>query len=331
MRLSVVLVIALALSNGFAARREFSREFQKAAARGAQAKECLHIVDQDGVPVPDAKVSLIVWRTRSPSDARCSSGMTDTQGIFVAEGVVGLEMRCVVEKDGYYMTKHKFKYGYSKKPDELKDGKWLPYGTTTTLTLKKIINPVVKGGSYMNREVPALDEWLGFDLQDRDWVAPFGKGRVCDVKIRMTWRKSGSNDFGAKMELRFDETPKSGAYFKTKDAFSEFQTVYKAEPAASYTSEFAFEIDRSEDKIRISNVFGEDRYFVYRVRTQLDDKGEIKSAHYGTIHGDWNFCPAQWMRIENVFFNEKENDLNLEDTQAAECVKLRIRDSKQVE
>lgn len=307
-----------------------SRAFAKAARAGALFKECLQIVDQDGLPVENALVELGIWKTDSPRDTKCIKGNTDKNGLYVAQGVVGPYCNYKIAKDGYYATQGRLEYGVRKTPNELKDGKWLPYGTSRNIVLKKMLDPVVPGRKSWTGKIPSLDEWLGFDLEKVDWVAPNGSGAFSDVKIRVSIREESYSDHAYRMELKFDESPSSGVYIGRKDKYSEFQTDYRADPKGSYRSECTFAYERENGKTTVDDMLYDDRYLVFRVRTRLNEDGTIKSAYYGTIRGSWQFSPRR-MDIGGVYFNPKENDTNIEDIDAAECVKLRIRDSKPVE
>lgn len=51
-------------------------------------------------------------------------------------------------------------------------------------------------------------------------------------------------------------------------------------------------------------------YFL-RVRTELDEKGNVKSANYAKVHGDFEFWATSEMRF-TYYFNPTPNDRNLE-------------------
>lgn len=303
-------------------------EFVRAAARGAKFKECLLVVDQDGTPVSGAKVGLGIWRTESPSDAKCISGVTDKNGRYIAEGVVGPFLNYSVVKDGYYLTRSQILFGHSKTPDQLKDGCWLPYGDQMVVVLKKVVDPSVPGSKYWEGRVPSQGEWIGFDLEKIDWVAPFGNGVVSDVMIKISGRIDGDQDYGYKMELKFDGSPLSGAYLCKKDDYSEFKTCYRADVNENYLKEFVFEYDRSSEGVKVDSLFGENRYVVFRVRTKLNDDGSLRSACYGTVRGDWQFAPTTYMRVAGVYFNPKPNDTNLEDVHSVKSARQRRIDAE---
>ena len=54
---------------------------------------------------------------------------------------------------------------------------------------------------------------------------------------------------------------------------------------------------------------------VPRIRTELDDEGNIKNAHYGKIYGDFRLCESREKVVDIDFLyylNPTPNDRNLE-------------------
>ena len=96
----------------------------KAREHGALARERLHIVDQDGVPVVGAKVWGGLQTGGNLNDFTPISGTTDTNGEYVIQGKCTNRIRCDILKSGYYRSEFLMtNYGYSH---DVKDGKWQP-------------------------------------------------------------------------------------------------------------------------------------------------------------------------------------------------------------
>ena len=53
-------------------------------------------------------------------------------------------------------------------------------------------------------------------------------------------------------------------------------------------------------------------YLVFRTRTKVDKDGNLQSAHYGVIQGEWSFDGSS-MRYLDGCFNSHGNDVNVED------------------
>ena len=66
---------------------------------------------------------------------------------------------------------------------------------------------------------------------------------------------------------------------------------------------------RTDDRI-IHNNFPENRNYYFRVRTEINDKGEIGSALYGKIYGNIKFSPISIGML--YYLNPDPNDRNLE-------------------
>ncbi len=249
--------------------------------------------------------------------------MTNTNGEYVIEGKCTNRIRCDIIKKGYYDSEYLVDhYGYTH---AYKDGKWQPYGERTSITLKKVIKPEAVGRRLVDQKIPLYGEWLGYDLQMTDWVKPNGKGEVADVKIRFSAREASGVDYGYKMELSFSHFPFAGVYRRHKDTASMLRNDYVAATNDVYSGLIAFEVDRSGAKKRVWDQLGSDEYLVFRTRTKVNDQGELMSAHYGRIDGEWRFYELHGMRIDGVFFNAMANDTNLEDKFSYEELLLRNR------
>jgi hypothetical protein len=106
------------------------------------------------------------------------------------------------------------------------------------------------------------------------------------------------------------------------ERFSDMTSVYHADTNASYSSLLEFEVVRDGKGLH-RNDLGEDNYLVVRTRTEVDQNGALKSAHYGKIYGDWRFCERGGMAIQKIVFNPIPNSTSLED---AETVKKSERE-----
>ena len=111
----------------------------KARRYGAQAKECLLVVDQDGMPVADARIWGGLQTGDGYKDFIPIRGSTDTNGEYIVQGKCTNRIACQITKEGYYASEFVLpNYAYRH---TFKDGKWIPYGSQHTVVLKKIINP----------------------------------------------------------------------------------------------------------------------------------------------------------------------------------------------
>ena len=142
------------------------------------------------------------------------------------------------------------------------------------------------------------------------------------------------SDFKTSMEVSFTNNPYAGAYKLSKDSYSEMHTVYNADTNAAYQSSFLFvherhPIGRQKPIVYVEGMKENDTrlddqsYLVFRTRTEVDEKGNLVSAHYGKIDGLWEFFGS--MRAASIQFNPIPNDTNLEDAKTAEYSRMRQR------
>lgn len=326
---SMILVVCfmLMLVLSAAARSGEDVALSNAHKQGALMCERIRVIDQDGLPVANAKIWGGLQTGDGLKDNTPVRGLTDTNGVYVVQGRVTRTFHCEISKSGYYTSIHDFIYGDLNSQSAVKDGKWQPYGDTRTFVIRKIIRPDVTGRRYLEQKIPVFGEWLDYDLEVADWTAPNGSGKNSDIRIRVVARDEDTLDFGYTMELSFEHVPFAGAYVRKKAMFSELRCDYNATTNdAVYSSKIAFEVDRSGRTIRKWNLLDKDSYMVFRVRTQVDKYGRLISAHYGRIDGEWRFFERHEMTLPGIYFNKDENDTNLEDVYTAKESIRRIRD-----
>lgn len=306
----------------------------RARQYGAEAKECLRIVDQNGSPVAGAMVWGGLQTGDGYNDFTTICGMTDMNGEYVIKGRCTNRIRCDITKDGYYNSEFvAANYGYRHC---LRDGKWQPYGEVTTIELKEIKNPVAlthAKSSYA--KPPSLGKWYGYDIERRKWVIGEDNELHADMLVRITTEcKNNISDFRTKMEISFTNNAYAGAYMLPVDKHSEMKSVYYADTNATYQSYFCFVYEkhpiiqlrpmRHVSGMEVTDTrLDADSYLVFRTRTEVDSDGRLVSAHYGKIYGVWEFFDG--MRAANVQFNPIPNDINLEDAETAECSRRRLR------
>lgn len=333
---NMILVSSLALSLVSIAAGPSAEEMAlyKARRYGAEARECLRVIDQDGMPVAGARVWGGLQTGDGYKDFIPIRGNTNTNGEYVVQGKCTNRITCQITKDGYYDSVLELvNYGNRH---SLRGGKWQPYGESTTIVLKKIKNPIALEHASPNLgPPPSQDEWYGYDIERRQWVTTEGRGLHKDMLVKITTEsKDEISDFKATMEISFTNNPYAGAYVQKKDKYSEMKSVYNADTNAVYQTSFRFTYERHpvivEKPIRhvtgmneIDTRLDADSYLVFRTRTEVDSKGRLISAHYGKIYGVWEFFGG--MRAANVQFNQNPNDTNLEDEETAKRTLIRKR------
>lgn len=289
------------------------------ARNGAQAKVVIQVEDQDGVAVQGAKIWGAFTTGSGFNDYAMIEGLTNNEGKFVAQGRCNELLRVDITKDGYYSSELKVNFWQSKVDPIVVDGKWQPYGETRVVTLKRIKNlgrlvvPDMSRRVRIDLKIPEFENWIPFDLEKYDWVEPYGEGKCSDVLLRFRSRRAKHwYDYTDCMEICFTNTPYAGAYEMKKDMSSDLHTIYCADPNADYKNFFEFKSEQTIDRKKTNDYLKDDSYFVYRIRTKVDEEGNLKSAHYGIISGKW-MSNDKSMTMSDGCFNPKDNNFNIED------------------
>lgn len=291
---------------------------EDAIRHGAMAKICYRVIDDDGCPVSNAVAHVWFSSYARHQDDADWLVTTDKNGMFIVEHRTNESLDCGFDKEGYYHSSDQILFRDRKDVlVKVKDGKWQPYGERRTVVLKKIKNPgTLKVPSKLIRveaTVPVYGEWLPFDLEKFDWAAPYGTGNHDDVLLRFRRRVTERwYDFTYEMDVSFTNHPFAGVVKMKKNFSSDLTTAYNADPDADFIPSLYYYLERTEKGGRKSSVLEKDSYLIFRTRTSVDDEGKLKTAHYGTIHGEW--MPGKtYMSFVDGCFNPKPNDINIED------------------
>ena len=198
-------------------------------------------------------------------------------------------------------------------------GRWLPWNQRIEIALKPLGNPIPMYARRVNLSIPAGGKMVGFDFTKGDWVHPHGKGEVS--QILFTWIKS---DLGKEM-TRYGEIqlfdfkltvhfPNDGdgilSVFANPSAGSVLRLPGEA-PIHGYDSHVVKRMyQRKGTEPPHSDIRLDQNYF-FRVQTQKNNTGEITSALYGKIHGD--FVGFDHGRLTFTYYlNPEANSRNME-------------------
>ena len=70
---------------------------------------------------------------------------------------------------------------------KVEDGKWLPFNEIEKITLRKIEKPITLIALNKLIDVAYTNIWLGFDMEKKDFVKPFGCGNNIDFEVKVEW------------------------------------------------------------------------------------------------------------------------------------------------
>ena len=277
------------------------KAFIHAVHKGAKAMMTFYVLDNEGHPVEKAAI-----KTGFDDPALGQSiynWQTDTNGVCVVNGNTRGGMWFEITKPDFYTTEGNY-YFRSKAPPYVVDGKWNPWNPTNTVVLKKVKNPVPMYVKSLNIGVPEFGKLLGFDLEKGDWVSPYGKGVSADFLFSPELVQRSPDDFDYTLTLTF---PNKGDGIKAFEGSapnigSQFKSDYEA-PSGGYLTEWK-QFRKRRPKEGETNNIDENRIYYFRVRTKLDEHGNIISALYGKIYGDF----LQF----TYYLNPTSNDRNIE-------------------
>lgn len=242
-----------------------------------------HVRDPDGLPVEGATVHLALPRYRLGDQYQFAESTTDEDGVATVSGIAQQDYSLSVGKPGYYRTQ-----GPRRGINDDKGFKQYAVGVQKfDLELRPIRNPIVGISKSVDRlRIPAFDRPIGFDLEVGDWVAPYGNGKTNDFVFTVGGYFRSLNDYDQSLTLSFSNQGDGILPFKyPKQLGSALKWPYDA-PLSGYEAQRTWR--RTFDgKTRTTNFdnSGEMNY-LFRVRTELDEFGNVRRAMYGTISNE---------------------------------------------
>jgi len=238
------------------------------------------VVGEDSSPIAGADVSVQYSVPTPPNSGKQTygevKGLTDTNGMFSASHTdTSWDLGVTAEKVGYYNTHIGYQFYFDEKRRH----------PSFTLMVKKVGKPIAMYAKSVNLGVPVFNRPVGFDLEAGDWVIPNGKGVTTDFLFTVT---------NSTLVVSFPNAD-DGIQGFTRDwnlGVSRLLSAHEG-PIDGYQSTY--------EQTKMPNP---DRIYYFRVRTKVDDRGNIVSAHYGKIYGDF-------MQFA-YYYNPTPNDRNIE-------------------
>lgn len=258
------------------------------------AKITLKVIDNKGAPIEDADVSVVFAVPKGHgqgwgADASVVDGKTNKKGLFTASGKTTEGVTSSVSKKGYYGGG-----GGRISFTETSFGRWKPWNPTIEVVLKEKRNPIPMyvGGTGGHKDIPVFDQPVGYDLEKKDWVAPYGEGSVKDFIFVFSVSDQNAKsweEWNCSYKLTFSNQ-KDGIleYYPDKKDRSEYKWPYEA-PETGYKSEltgFKAMEKQPDGMYRNKTSYNQEKRYIFRVRTKVDGKGNIVEAKYGKIGGD---------------------------------------------
>ena len=333
MRKSTIIVLSIMVLLPCAVfARKLKSEVREAIENGAEAKIVLRVHDDMGETVANASVRVAM---DMPTGEHSIYGKTDTNGVCTIIGKTnGFYLDFLIGKDGYYGSRKKIIFVQMGEEHDVKNGKWQPYGAVEAIELRKIRNPANLAVAHVREfnNTKEINSWIGFDLEKRDFVQPYGTGEIVDFEVYFDWDKGCFADYkGMAKKIRFTDKF-SGYYQCAANTVSEFKGPYSALPDAEYLQDADFYerviIDPNAYGRRYERkFFGENNCWVVRSRCKVDAEGKLVSAHYSVINNiEFGYGKGGVACIcVTGAFNPTPNDTNLEDIETAKRSRHFIR------
>lgn len=272
----------------------------------------VRVVDHDELPIEGATVG-VGFRSLGAADMS-DSGFTNGNGIYVARGQSNYEFVARVSKDGYYPSH----VGRRSVERQIDSGDWEVTNQENTVTLREILSPIPMYAKRATIIVPEKGQAFGFDLEIGDWVAPQGEGKVADILISADGYFNSSSDTKSILRISFPNREDGFISNPAVAEESEFQSPYQA-PLFGYRPTIEGEqgtfVDETGRVVQIEEL-ATNEVIVFRLRTEMDDNGQIKKAQYGKIYDGFTFggaaSPEGYFLKFTYYLNPTVNDRNLE-------------------
>jgi hypothetical protein len=261
-------------------------------------KATMRVIDESGNPISGANAVVGYFTNSQPASAL---GITDSNGMFMASHSLPEPMAEVgfqADKSGYYTTTAERQLGPQYDPAQ--------WTFTQTLELKKVGKPIpMYAKKYaMALKLPNYGMPVAYDFEIGDWVGPYGKGINKDIIFQKDYSDKCAEGYYSKVTVRF---PKEGDGIQ-------LYTMPESETGSGLRSQHEAPLDGYQPELTRETSalrghpskfeFDANRIYLFRVRTAKDHEGNIVSAHYGKIYGDF-------MQF-TYYLNPTSNDRNIE-------------------
>lgn len=277
----------------------------------------VHVLDAGGNPIPDASIQ-VTYPDRSAQRYDTGRGSSDEDGRYAYSGRTFSRVYVVIQKQGFYESIYQQK---AYRPGA--DGKRIFFDPEIEAVLKPIVNPIpMYARANFLEKIPAYDKPVGYDLMKDDWVSPYGEGRVSDLvfELRGTYQQWENHDCTLTLTfsnegdglIAFEGNEKEGSRLLSPHEAPEVGYLERKEWRRSITPVDGQRVHSYERIIE----YDENLNYIVRVRTILDENGNIESAHYGKIYGDMVFDPTwerdSYLKFRAYYLNPTPNNRNIE-------------------
>jgi hypothetical protein len=283
------------------------------ACQAQELKITFRVTDDFGKPIKGTTVGIAVferWDIK-PGEGFGEDIYKNVDAITDTNGVAAITANSLHANIGYgihQMPSYYHTEGGDYWFKKAEDGRWQPWNPTVELVLKPVVNPVTMyHGIISDQKIPVEGKPVGFDLMKNDWVAPYGKGATADFVFQLDAapEKTVTNWYGTSPRPRPVRDNKLTVSFSSdgdgiqtvlvpKAGRSELRLPRQAptdgyEPVlVKHDYDEITGTQKENTLVQHHSDFQPDGNYFFRVRTKRDAQGNIVSALYGEIYGDFN-------------------------------------------
>jgi hypothetical protein len=257
-----------------------------------KARITVRVVDDDGKSVEGAEVTVLGL-------SKEETGETDRQGSFTAtvrNGKSSVDL--VADKKGFYSI-HRHIYEFA---GGLTNGRWIPWNPEVELQSRRKGKPARMIEKKVEEYLPVLNASVGYDLVIGDWVQPHGLGRTNDFVFSATRNLANRSEPSGALELRFTCHGDGLIQRKIHLRNDYGLRLPSLAPISGYSNRWLFsyssKLNSGNRQADVQSSSSEDDNYYVRIRSQVNERGEIVTALYGKIHwgihyalGDTNLNP----------------------------------------
>ncbi|QBG46693.1 hypothetical protein EGM51_04500 [Verrucomicrobia bacterium S94] len=286
-----------------------------AFANPAETKYTVRVLDAEtGLPVTNATVQTTFLQKRDPwgtgkgKENRVKKTVDENGEAVLSGRTIQKGEGATAFAEGYYSDIESFRFTGKN----LALNRWEPWNPTIEIKMRPKKNPVpMVYKEILRQKVPVKQGRVGFDLEISDWVEPYGNGKSSDFIFTLETVTEPKQ--GIKYILSFSN-PYDGIqeYLPPDNLRSEYIFPYEA-PTNGYNislSKYRFlyyPVIPNEP----ANNLKEDINYIFRVRTKVDEEGNVTSACYGRIKKEVVFSDTPLMDLQ-YWFNPDPQSRSLE-------------------
>lgn len=300
------IVLISALSGTLLLSAENQETLKKLREHGGLATFDLTIKDEYHAPISDAIGNGWFWyKNNVTNDEAC----TDRNGKMTLSNQAQTDGGCTITKDGYYATE--IYQSHFDVPDTpfgfFERRRWKP--VVKEVVLKKKRNPIPMYSKQIRGPLPAINQPLGLDLKIMDWVKPYGKGEIVDVRVTVEAEhvQYGKTKFWDAKKVTFEWLGEyNGVQVCNADLWSELISSHHVNLNNPFQKRLTMRSKGGSDKW-----LDHKKYLVFRTRSKMSPTGILERCHYGKIYPTFHITSENFL-LKVVFFNPTPNDTNLE-------------------